>query len=700
MDKDNTLVQMTPDDIASIEQDLRKASRPFSLRELTEKLAFRKTANQRTQDVKIYDPNCVYQIGDSIYKEYDERLTVSSKTVEPFKGAVVLKVVNKIVYKDFNCEMLEVDYTGGGIFRKYIDYMKKTKTQVLLPANCGGTNQPPQIMGKGEDPRLTELPMTDKDLKSLEKNLNAALLKSPAFFAWSNFWQLTANQPVIPDEKIKDIEKHIIETRQSAATGEIIHKFLGLEPSHDLFDIHCLWLDHLLETKFKKEFLQVSPLNWGKWHLKSIINAFSENMALASEEASLPEFNTAEKIEVAPFHAFPLKVYLTWREICSGGVKIPKTFNKELSYSREYIFVDADDNKNYIVYYYPQQGYFLGLKDFFAANNIAQGTSMTLEKKGPVQFNFWLKKSKKKLSVAKLTYDAAADAFADAGEAATLAMPNKIIYLERETLARIFPFYAVRDKLNLKDLLILIFKNFSLASTNYSLHFLRAYHFIDVLKRTSQEDVEFTLLNSPEFSKSDKKKGIFYYQEAAEVKEEGAAEAPPEVLEEIAVETPASELIEEIRRDEESAAIEAAAEAAIIEEKLTPEKAAAAKKEKLPKKKKAKIDGEKAPRARKSERRAIEEEIVEEESEKEALYAVKEVEEEAEEAGAVEVAAPAQAVQAPEVEAAVESRAEESKKEDIKKPAAPGSLFGNLFAEKLKSALTKKRQEDNQKKEE
>ena len=88
MDNENALVQVTPDDLAFLEQELSKTSKPAPIRELAEKLAFRKTADQRIQDVKLYDPACVYQIGDSIYKEYDEPLTVSSKTVEPFKGAV------------------------------------------------------------------------------------------------------------------------------------------------------------------------------------------------------------------------------------------------------------------------------------------------------------------------------------------------------------------------------------------------------------------------------------------------------------------------------------------------------------------------------------------------------------------------------------------------------------------------------------
>ena len=132
MDKDNSLVLVTPDDIAFLEGELGKTRRPFSLHEMTEILAFRKTAGQRSEVVKIYDPNAAYGVGDSIYKEYDEPLTVGSRVQEHFQGSVVLKVVRKIVDKALGCEMLEVDYTGGGPFRKYVDYMAKTKTLVLL----------------------------------------------------------------------------------------------------------------------------------------------------------------------------------------------------------------------------------------------------------------------------------------------------------------------------------------------------------------------------------------------------------------------------------------------------------------------------------------------------------------------------------------------------------------------------------------
>ena len=693
MDKDNTLVQVTPDDIGRLEKELAGTRKPAALRELAEKLAFQKTAGQRLQDVTFYDPGRAYKVGDSIYKEYDEELMVGSKTHEHFQGAVVLTVVKKIFYKAYGSEMLEVDYSGGGTFRKYIDYMKKTKTQVLLPSNDGGGNQPAPVIPKDQDPRLTELPMTDRDLKTLERHLKLALAKNPAVFSWGETWQLVAAQPAIPEEKIKEIEASIAATKISASTEGLVRAFFNLEPSHDLFDIHCLTLNHLLETKAKKEFIQVQPVGWGKWHIKSVLAAMPEGLGLAAEAARVPDFEGPDIQPVTPFHDFPLKVYLSWREILSGGVKIPKSFNKELSLAREYVFTDADENKHYLVYYFPQQGYFLGLKDFFAAANIPQGTSMTLEKTGPVQFNFWLKKSKKKIAVAKMAYDPATDTFAEAGEAATLAMPNKIIYLERDQLVRLTGLIPHREGLDLKDLLILVFKNFSLASANFALHYLRAYHLADILKRTTQEDVEFTLLNSPEFEKSDKKKGIFYFREALPEKEAAA----PILAAEIPVEAPVEEAVEEIPSIEftiieeapvkvtpheqaEAAAIaEAEAELEAFEEEKKPKEEKAAPAPPKKEKKKIKLEGYRRPKTRKSERRVLEEEIAQQEGEREALFAEKGAEDEGAE-GLVPEGAEGAGEAAPVEEP---------------KPVGPGPLgaFGGLFAEKLKLAIKKKREE-------
>ena len=124
------LTTVMPEDIALVERELGATTRPLELKDLAQKVAFAKTAGQRTQAVKKYDPNCVYEKGDFIYKDYDEPLTVGSKSVEHFQGAVILEVVGKTFYKHFNCDMLELDYPGGGVFRKYVDYMKKPSARL------------------------------------------------------------------------------------------------------------------------------------------------------------------------------------------------------------------------------------------------------------------------------------------------------------------------------------------------------------------------------------------------------------------------------------------------------------------------------------------------------------------------------------------------------------------------------------------
>jgi len=680
MDNENSTTRISEDDLSFIEKELAQTTRPFSIQELAEKLAFKKTASQRVQDVLKYDPNCRYQAGDQIYKEYNESLTVSSKQLEHFEGSVVLKVVSKVFYKGFNCEMLEVDYASGGLFRKYIDYMKKTKTQVLIPSNCDGLAKIPEKLDKGEDPRLTGLPMADKDIKTIERNLKTAIPKSRKFFSWNDRWQLVENEVAIPEEKIKEIESSLRESKLAATTGSLVTKFFGLEPSHSLYDIHCLSLNFLLEKKFKKEFLFVSEVDWGKWHLKAAVNAMLDGLPLSAAPARMPELVGDEKPELSTSHEFPLKIYLTWREILSGAVKIPKSLNKELTHSREYIFADADEAKSYTVYYYPTQGFFLGLRNYFDSHNIPQGTSLTLERKAPNQFNFRVKKSKKKLATVKLGYEPAEDLFAGPGEDVfTYALPNKIIYLERDILKKLIPLAGSRNDLDIRDLLILVFKNFGQEGIDHSLHFVRAYHLVDVLRHTSQEEVEAVLLNSTEFIKSENKKGIFYYREpvipAKEEKiylpEEEAKPAAGITAEEIPVtEVPSGfeageELEEEIR-------VEIPPQVLAVEalEKARSSAAAGAKKEKPAKKKKIKLEGEKAPRTKRSERRIIEEQLQLEESEQEALSAVKEKEVEPEQ---------------------VELRARE-KKEDVKPAAAKEASFGGLFGEKLKVALKKNKE--------
>ncbi len=691
MEKEKEKLQITEENIEFIEKELSLTNKPLSLQEVTKKLAYKKRSGQMSQEVMMYDPECKYEVGDLIYKEYDEPLMVSSKGMEPFKGAVVLRVVGKIDYKDFNCEMLEVDYSGGGLFRKYIDYMKKTKTQVLLPSNLESKAKTLEKIDKKEDPRLTALPMTDKDLKILEKNLSAALSKSPKFFNWNDFWQLSEKQVEIKDKKIDEIKALIEETKLSAATSELVEKLFNLKNTDELFDLHCMSLTYVLEKNYKKDFTFVSPLNWGKWHLKKTLQSFSQSLPISAPKAKIPPSVEETKEEISHPSETPIKFYLGWREILSGGIKIPKNLTKEFTHAREYVFTDTEGEKDYTVYYYPSSSFILGLKEFYELNNVPQGASLTLERKGLNQFNFWLKKSKKKLSVLKVTYDPKKDVLEQSGEEVfTFSIPNKIIHLERETLENLLSQYKERKKLELPELLAFVFKNFGLEGNKYSLHYLRAYHLVDVLKRTTQEDVEKALLATPEFFQSDKNAGVFFYQ--VKIEEEEKPEVPAEIpVEERIEEAPAvrppleapgeeippphaeAERREEIRVEAPQAQVEME-----IEEEEIAEKPSLTKKEKISRKKRLRMEAEKERRARRGVKRIIEEKIEVEESELEALIAMKEKEKR-------------------ELEFEKPDITSKEKEKKAKPAVSEGPVFG-LFAEKLKSALDKKGKEKKEKK--
>ncbi|MCI4445828.1 MAG: hypothetical protein JHC32_07365 [Candidatus Aminicenantes bacterium] len=712
MDKENLkITAITLEDMAAIEKELSQTNRPLSTSELASKLAFEKTSTQRNQPVKVYDPYARYEVGDYIYKEYNENLQVGSKITEHFEGGVVLKVINKVNYPAFNCEMLEVDYDGGGTFRKYIDYMKKTKTQVLLPSNLDGKGQEPLILSPEQDPRLTELPMTEKDLKALERNLQKALSASANFFNWENYWQLSSKRIDIPEEKIKEIATDLASSTTSESTPDLVKKYFNLEPSNDLFELYCLSLNHILEKKYRKEFICLSTRDWGKWHLKSVLKSLPEGLPISSPLIRVPDLGEAEGLQYTRVDNFPVKIYLTWREILSGAIRIPKSLSKEFN-SREYQLIDDEDGRVYTVYYYPEGNYLLGLLDYFQANNIPQGTSLTLDRKGQDQFTFWFKKSKKKMATYKMIYSPENGRFAlSPEEVFTLALPNKSVHLERELVEKLLSLYEECQDLDLRQLLVKLFKTPELTANTRSLHFMRAYHLADLLQATTAEDVEYVLNNAPEFLSSEKKEGIYIYQESLEPKEivteeekaaaslleslaeqltEGqpaASEVPevetqPEAAE--PAETPKIESEEGEEEEETPAEVEIVATGAEpeIQVKLEPvkkivEKEKEKEKEKLAKKKKEK-EKEKGPKPRKSERRAIEEKIVEEESEIEALEALKAQEEELEEGG------------------------EEAEEEAIQvelEGAKEQPKFG-FFAEMLKSALSKKQPEGEEEKEE
>ncbi|MBU4254391.1 MAG: hypothetical protein KJ727_07315 [Acidobacteria bacterium] len=513
MNKENNILNISDKDLAFIKKVLTEEKKPFILVDLSQKLAFQKNSKQLNQEVKVYNPSGLYEVDDLIYRVYDEPLVVSSKGTEHFSGAVVLKVINKITYESFGCEMLEVDYTGGGIFRRHIDYMKKSKTQVLIPSNQDARNEKPDALKREEDPRLHELPMTDKDFRSLGKNLSHSLAGSGDFFSWNNFWQLSTNRIAVSPKQIDQVQKKINASQKSVPTKDLVRDLFSMKVKDPLFHLQCLSLNATLES-LKKQFVFVSPEDEGRWHLKSILDALIQDLPLSAKRVRVPAYTDGIKPEISTSQKFPLKLYLTWRELFSGGVIIPKHLHRELAAIREYRFTDLGSGDIYTVYYYSNIHSFIGLKDYFQKHNVPQGSSLSLKRNGPADFSFSIKKGKKKIEIPKIGYNKDKDEFfLEKGDVHSYCMPNKIIFLEKNAMEELFRAYNLRKKADLQDLLVYVYKNFGFEGDDQFLHYLRAYHLLTLLKLTYQEDVETVLLNSPEFERSEKKKGIFFYRE-------------------------------------------------------------------------------------------------------------------------------------------------------------------------------------------
>ncbi|MCP2599265.1 hypothetical protein NLB65_02280, partial [Candidatus Aminicenantes bacterium AC-335-B20] len=675
MENKNKL-EITQDDLIFLENLLKKERIPLTLNELTLKLAFHKTAEDRTKPIKVYNPYSDYEVGDLIYKYYDEPLKTSSRGTEHFKGGVVLEVVRKIPFPKLSCQMLEVDYRGGGLFRKYTDYMKKTKTQILLPCNLDGRSDPVEFLPKEKDPRQEELPLKENELKLLESRLKSALSKSDKFYSWNGYWYLTEAKGEIEEQKISEVEQFLKENKNSVTTQELIKKYFSKPQISP--EILYLELNHILESKYRKKFVLVSPDNWGKWNLKENLEALKSKIPLSAPRAEMPEGEISKReiqekrkeLGLEREKSFPCKLYLTWREILSGGIRIPHELQRYFNNYREYLFKNKEDGKEHLVYYYPEHGFLLGFKEVFENHAVIQGSTLTIEHEKDNRFNFVIKKSKKKIMYYRKAYNWDNDRiFTVREEKTSFCAVNRMIYLGEEIFENLSRLYDERKDLNLQGLLHLVFQTFGADRENFGIHYLRLYHIVDLLKNTDLEQVEAILLTFPEFYPSEKEEGIFHLDLKKIIPEEKPEEKKEEVVVEEKVEkevrvvekVPELERKEEIYKVIESMPIpsreEAEKEERVEREKPKPEK------KKIKKVKKARPGREISAKEAKIAKKLIEEKIEWEESRKELVSIYQE-----------------------------ESQAQSSEKHEEEKPKVTQyrekAKFG-LFAQKLQQALQK-----------
>lgn len=634
-------------DIEWVKSLIRERNSPIPLGEIATLLAKKKSALTQGKKVKIFNPEIDYEVGDLIYKYYDEDLKFSREKVEHFKGGVVLRVIGKEKRPE-GFSILRVTYDGTGLFKQYIDFLERTSSHLLIPCGFSGKSEPVEYLEDEE--ALMDAPLDQNYVKRLSKILEDVLKKSDEFIHWNSYFYLKELLENVGDAG-KKVEEYLKEKGDFETTYNLIEKLYSVKFTDEKFYSWCISLNCALEAKGKSKVVKVSDYDWGKWGLRSFFTSLKENLPIAEKPIKIGSLRRNRKDIVKMIWKFyaeerkektqHLRFYLTWREIFSGALRIPREFQSVFGEEREIILTDQEKRKTYTAYYYPEEGFLLGLNEIYQTYNPIQGSLFFLQKDDFNKYIYSFRKAKKVITAFKCEYDREKKRIVFTGQPIeTHTEINKAILIMKDELERINSLWEEGAKIdNLNELLHFVFMNFGNPSESYKSYLLKAYHIADMFRNVRKEDFETVLFGNPEFFPSEEEKGYFYLDLTKVGKEEVIEEVIEEVKEEEIFEEEIEsfeekEFIEEIEQPEEifipeEAEIETPErEEAEPEPKIEPAVHPASEleiyrkfKEEL---KKTKIKGKKGGR------KIIEERIRLEESEKEAEIYIKESVEEKE----------------------------------------------------------------------
>ena len=518
------------DDIQFIKSHLKGLSDPIEFEALLFQVARYKTRDKRQSQVKIYDPGCEYRVGDLIYKEYSGRLPVGGKNTIELTQGVILSVEEARSRMGLN--EIRLSYDGTSEFRRYTEYLKRQKIELLLPHKQEDPPLPDRYLAEPEDPRAQQAPLIERDLNILRKKLVAALHRESDIAYISDRVILKENLKPIKAEIFDSIKEFLKSHQASESTEFFIKNFLNLEPDAPEFAAYCFALNYTMTHQYKIDFQQTISVGWGKWHLISTLYYLKKN-ALISEINPLLSSATLQnkknlaqrrkKLEEAIFAEGENRYYLTQREIASGALKL-KAGLYDFGNATEIEALDAGNQKSHLLYYYPEANLLLGLGQMYESYKAVQGTIISFEQRPDKRFLVTVKTSKKGTITDKIVYDPEKKTFRLSEEKiSTPVFVNKAIFLEPEALKTLEATLAELRKIETFNKLIhKIFLTFGVKERNYELHLLRLYHILDMIYAVDMRLVADVILSNAEFIPSEKVIGVFYLDSDAvvEIEEE------------------------------------------------------------------------------------------------------------------------------------------------------------------------------------
>lgn len=517
-------------DIEFIRDFLKGKSKPVETDEVVYKLALHKTRKKRENNVKIYNPNCEFQVGDLIYKEYPGKIPIGSKKHIEMDRGVVLKVED--VWNRFGIEEIKLSYEGTSDFKKYTDYLQRQKIELLLPHKQSKPCEKLEYLSQDLDPRKKQDPLIKKDFISLKKKVLTAIHKESDIAFISGRMLFSKNMKEIKPEIFNKIKEFLTENKKSESTEFLAEHFLNVPASDPEFDSYCFALNFRMKHDYKIDFQKTTSTGWGKWNLISVIYYLKKDSVISEENPQIgtvsleDKKNLSQKRKKFEDHIFDndsKKYFLTQREIYSGALKLkPGIYN--FGDSIELEVLDSQTKKTHILYYYQDENLILGFKEVYDSYKAIQGMNLLFEQVGEEQYQFGIRTTKKGTIANKIIYDSENKTFHSTEEKiASPVFVNKSMFLEPDVFNNIeLRIDEYRNISTFNKLVHKIFLDFGHKEKNYELHILRLYHILDMIYPVNLKLVNETILSNPEFIQSEKIVGLLYLDSDAviEIEEE------------------------------------------------------------------------------------------------------------------------------------------------------------------------------------
>lgn len=528
--KNETSLDIGPAELEFILEFLKDKKQPLDFEDLVYQVALFKTRDDRRNRVKIYDPNCEYQAGDLIYKEYPGQLPVGNKKYISVEEGVILKVEE--ARNRGGRDEIRLSYEGTSEFRRYTEYLLRQKIELLLPHKEAVPCRPAEYISADIDPRRTQAPLIEREFNQLRKKLTTALNKEAGIAFINDKVMLRKNLREIAPDVFSAIIDFLKGRQASESTEFFVENFAKVAAGAADFAATCFALNFIMTTQYKIDLQQTSGAGWGRWHLISSLYHIRRNslvsepnpfLATASydDRKNLPQ--KRKKFEEQIFTEGETRYFLTQREVASGAVRLKPGIYR-FGDVMEFTAADSISHKQHTLYYYPEENLLLGFDKVFENYKALQGTTLVFEQTGTGEFQFSIKTTKKGAITDRIVYDGGRKVFLASGEkVASTVAPNKSIFLETEviqTLAeRMEEFRKVE---NYNKLFHKVFLEFGQREKNYEIHILRLYHILDLIAPVDLRTVEDIILSNPEFIPAEKMAGVFYLDSDAvmEIEEE------------------------------------------------------------------------------------------------------------------------------------------------------------------------------------